>query len=572
LLGALVGGALVGISLPPIGEWPMAVVGIAAIAWALAGRSLRSRLGVGMLAGIGQFSISLAWAVQFNTAGYVALVLVEALFIAVACVLVPPGRGRLPALTGALVLAEFARESWPFGGLPLGGLPLGQAGGPIGATARVGGPLLVVGVTVLAGAALAALLPTPALAPAPATAGTTPTATAAQPTATPTAELSQSSSRRSSRKPRSKRRSKAKARRAAAGATARARGATSRAGATAAGLIGAAAAAAISVAGVFGPNGTTAASPPARPTIVSGGNAEIRVAIVQGGGKRGLTQLQVPPSVVFAAAVNATRLVPPGVQLILWPEDVVGLNQPFLGSGAEKTMAAIARSHDATLVGGVTYPVGATQFRNEIVAFSPKGVLVATFEKVHRVPFGEYVPDRGFFKHLANLKNVPRDAIAGDGSGMIATPVGRAAVLVSYEVFFANRGRSGVRAGGRIIFVPTNTSSYTSEQAPSQEIAASRLQAIEEGRYVLQAAPTGYSAVVDNEGNVLNPTPLSSRAILTATVPLLSGATWYERFGDEPVLLGSLVLVAAGWLLALSRRNLSRRGRQPRHRRTSPSS
>ena len=241
LLGALVGGALVGISLPPIGEWPMAVVGIAAIAWALAGRSLRSRLGVGMLAGIGQFSISLAWAVQFNTAGYVALVLVEALFIAVACVLVPPGRGRLPALTGALVLAEFARESWPFGGLPLGGLPLGQAGGPIGATARVGGPLLVVGVTVLAGAALAALLPTPALAPAPATAGTTPTATAAQPTATPTAELSQSSSRRSSRKPRSKRRSKAKARRAAAGATARARGATSRAGATAAGLIGAAA-------------------------------------------------------------------------------------------------------------------------------------------------------------------------------------------------------------------------------------------------------------------------------------------------------------------------------------------
>jgi apolipoprotein N-acyltransferase len=567
LLAAVAGGALVGVSLPPVGEWPMAVVGVAAIAWALAGRSLRSRLGLGMLAGIGQFSISLAWAIQFNTGGYVALILVEALFIAVACVLVPPGRGRLPALTGALVLAEFARESWPFGGLPLGGLALGQAGGPIGATARVGGPLLVVGVTVLAGAGLAALLPLP---PASALASGTTTAGGAAEPESATAAESKGSNRRRRRSSTSKRKSKSQARRSAAAATARARGATSRVGATAAAVAGVAGAAAISLAGVFGPNGT-AAPRVAAPTITSV-DSEIRIAIVQGGGQRGLDQLQVPPSVVFAAAVNATRLVPPGVQLILWPEDVVGLNVPFPGSSAEKTMASIARSHHATLVGGVTYPVGATQFRNEIVAFSPEGDLVAAFEKVHRVPFGEYVPDRGFFKHLANLKDIPRDAIAGHGSGMIATPVGRAGVLVSYEVFFANRGRSGVRAGGRIIFVPTNTSSYTSEQAPSQEIAASRLQAIEEGRYVLQAAPTGYSAVVDNEGNVLKATPLSSRAILTAAVPLLSGATWYERFGDEPVLLASLVLVAVGWLLALSRRNLSRRGRQPRHRRTSPSS
>ncbi len=575
VLGALAGGALVGVSLPPIGEWPMAVIGVAAIAWALGGRSLRSRLGLGMLAGIGQFSISLAWAIQFNTGGYIALVLVESLFIAVACVLVPPGRGRLPALTGALVLAEFARESWPFGGLPLGGLALGQMGGPIGATARIGGPLLVVGVTVLAGAAIAAALPQQSATAAAGSAGATATGAGATGAATAQAPPAAESHRtwrrapKTRRKPKSQRKSNARARRAAAASKARATGATSRLGARVAAIAGIAVTAAISVAGIFGPNGANGAGA-ARSTMAAN-NTPIRVAIVQGGGQRGLDQLQVPPSVVFAAAVNATRLVPAGVQLILWPEDVVGLNVPFVGSSAERTMAAIARSHHATLVGGVTYPVDATQFRNEIVAFSPGGALVATFEKVHRVPFGEYVPDRGFFKHLANLKDIPRDAIAGHGSGMMATPIGRAAVLVSYEVFFANRGRSGVRAGGRIIFVPTNTSSYTSEQAPSQEIAASRLQAIEEGRFVLQAAPTGYSAVVDNKGNVLQATPLSSRAILTATVPLLSGATWYERFGDEPVLLASLALVAAGWLLALSRRKL-RRASQPRHRRTSPSS
>ena len=115
--------------------------------------------------------------------------------------------------------------------------------------------------------------------------------------------------------------------------------------------------------------------------------------------------------------------------------------------------------------------------------------------------------------------------------------------------------------------MPTNTSSYSSEQAPAQEIAASRLQAIEEGRYVLQAAPTGYSAVIDNDGHVEARTPLSSEQVITTSVPLLNGSTWYERFGDEPVLLAALAMLALGWAL-----DLSRRGRPRRHRRRSPSS
>jgi apolipoprotein N-acyltransferase len=500
----------------------MAVVGVAAIAWALADRSLRGRLALGWLAGIGQFSISMFWAIQFNIGGYIVLVVLEALFIALACAAVPPWRGRLPALAGALTLAEAGRQSWPFGGLPLGGLALGQAGGPIGLDARLGGPLLVVGVTALAGAALSALVPQ---------------------------TLARSKSRHAAGRSGSTSAGKG------SGNTALPVRPAARRTAAAIGLV---AAAAIIVVATVAPNGA------------SGNRAvgdHLRVTIVQGGGRRGLDQLQVPPSMVLAAAVKATAQVPPGTQLILWPEDVVGLNRPFVGSSAETQLAGLARAHHATLIAGVTYPVGTTQFRNEIVAFSPAGVLVATFEKVHRVPFGEYVPWRSFFKHLANLKDIPRDAIPGDGSGMIATPAARAAVLVSFEVFFANRGRSGVRAGGQVILVPTNTSSYSNSQAPSQEIAASRLQAIEEGRYVLQAAPTGYSAVLNNNGDVLHRTPLSKAAVVTATVPLLGGSTWYERAGDLPVLVAALALVAAGWLFALSSE-----GMRPRRRRRSPSS
>ncbi len=488
----LVGGLLVGLSLPPIGVWPMAIVGVACLAFELRDEHLRSRLLTGMLFGGAQFLVSLAWAIKFNIAGYIALSLVEACFIALACCLVPPRRGRLPGLAGALTLAEWARQSWPFGGLPLGSLALGQATGPIAGTARVGGVLLVVGTTVLAGAALGACVPFgwPRGSPKLST-GNLP-------------------------KPFS----------AALGAVL---------------VIG------LVITGAFAPNGASG-TPPA-----SASSAHyLHVAIVQGGGRRGLDQLQVPSSVVLSAAIKETALIPAGINLIVWPEDVVALQQPLVGSPTETVLSNIARSHHATFVAGVTWPVGATQFRNEVVAFSPSGTLVAQFEKVHRVPFGEYVPYRSFFEHLANLKDIPRDAIAGTGSGMISTPAGRFAVLISYEVFFANRGRSGVRHGGEVILVPTNTSSYSDDQAPSQEIAASQFQAIEEGRYVVQAAPTGYSAEIDNDGTVLKRSSLSAPAIITAQVPLLSGQTWYERFGDQPVIGAALAALLLAWLGTVS--------------------
>ena len=492
----LVGGALAGLSLPPLGWWPLAPVGLALVAAALRSQRPGARLLTGLTAGIGQFFVALAWALQFSVAGYVALALVEACFLAVAALLVPPGRGRIPCLAGAVTLAEWARWHWPFGGLPLGGIALGQVGGPLGDTARVGGALLVVGLAALGGAGLAAL--------------------------------------------------------AVAAATRRPRAALP-------GALALAVVAALAGAGYAAPDG---GSPRPR---------SIDAALVQGGGRRGLDQLQVPPSVVLQAAFRATRLVPRHVDLIVWPEDVVAMNGPFTGSGVAAELSGVARRHHATLLAGVTVPVGTSRFRNEIVAISPAGRVVDVFEKVHRVPFGEYVPWRGFFKHLANLRDVPRDAIAGTGSGLMTTPAGRFAVLVSYEVFFADRGRSGVRAGGEVILVPTNTSSYSNDQAPAQEIAASRLQALEEGRYVLQVAPTGYSAVIDNRGNVLRRSDLSRQAVVTATVPELTGTTWYADWGDGPTLVAGLVAVAAGWLAALGATGLTPRGRRRLRRRTSPS-
>ena len=279
----------------------------------------------------------------------------------------------------------------------------------------------------------------------------------------------------------------------------------------------------------------------------------LTVALVQGGGRRGVSQFEVAPESVLAAQVAASRRLlgaadPPS--LVVWPEDVVRVGPRLAHTAAAAYLSSLARRLRSTLVAGVTETVSATAFRNEAVAWGPSGSVVGHYEKVHRVPFGEYVPDRAFFSHFANLSAVPLDAIPGHGTGELTTPAGRLGLMISFEVFFATRGRSATRAGAELLVVPTNTSSYASSQVPSLEIAADRLQAVEEGRDLVQAAPTGYSTVVGADGALRARTALGRRQVLEATVRLRTGRTVYEQLGDSPVLVLAAACLAAGLLLA----------------------
>jgi apolipoprotein N-acyltransferase len=315
----------------------------------------------------------------------------------------------------------------------------------------------------------------------------------------------------------------------------------------------------VAVAGTFAPDG----GPPV---------SSLRIAAVQGGGVRGLTELETGRAGDFAAELAATEPLVrarPRPQLVLWPEDVIAISVPVNQSEPGRLVAALARQLHATVLAGVTEPVGARRFRNEIVAWGPNGRMIGTFEKVHRVPFGEYVPDRGFFSHLANLAAVSRDAIPGHGSGLLRTPAGPVGVLVSFEVFFADRGRSAVAAGAQVLLVPTNTSSYSSDQMPSQEVAADQVQAVAEGRDLVQASPTGYSTFVTNRGEVVRTSALSVRTVLTGIVPRRRGTTVYQRWDDTPVLALAGLSVLAG--LGVHRHRASHRDRAvSRARRAGP--
>lgn len=278
----------------------------------------------------------------------------------------------------------------------------------------------------------------------------------------------------------------------------------------------------------------------------------LHVAIVQGGGPRGYTHLQTEEAAAYDRQVAASANLRGPYDLVLWPEDVIHVPTAITDAPENADLAGLAVRTNATVVAGVVEEIPGG-FHNLAVAWAPTGEVVARYEKVRRVPFGEYVPLRGLIQHVADLSPVPDDAIPGHGPAILRTPAGRLGTLISYEVFFANRARSAIRAGAQVLLVPTNAASFSTSQVPTQEVAGARLRAVETGRWLAQAAPTGYSAVVDPDGRVRTRSHLGKREVFTDTVQLRTGRTPYVRWGDMPVVSLSTLAVAACWLAARRR-------------------
>ena len=154
-------------------------------------------------------------------------------------------------------------------------------------------------------------------------------------------------------------------------------------------------------------------------------------------------------------------------------------------------------------------------------------------------------------------------ARAGTKPGVVETPFGPLAIIISYEGFFDDRARSGVRAGGQALLLPTNASSFTSSHLPTQQVAAARLRARETGRWVAQAGPTGISAIFTPDGRIVTRSSIQQRVALQATITLRRGLTPYARWNDAPTLALFGYLGLAGNLLTRTSKSRPRRTHAP---------
>ena len=283
----------------------------------------------------------------------------------------------------------------------------------------------------------------------------------------------------------------------------------------------------------------------------------IDVVAVQGGGPQNTRADTCENRRVFERHVTATELIDAdqNVDLILWPEDVVHpvddairtpnrCDQPLLRRDeALAELQRLAIEKDAVIISGWFEPsADGSANENYSLVIEPDGDIGDRYDKVRLVPFGEFVPLRSFLENFSD--ELPgRDVRSGTEPAVLDTDFGRLGVSISWEIFFDYRARDAMNNGGRLLLNPTNGSSYWLTIVQGQQIASSRLRAIETDRWVVQAAPTGFSAIVGNDGTVHQRTGVSEQAILRQAVPLRTGRTLATIVGPWPMLLLSLALV-----------------------------
>ncbi|HRW38290.1 MAG: apolipoprotein N-acyltransferase [Acidimicrobiales bacterium] len=289
--------------------------------------------------------------------------------------------------------------------------------------------------------------------------------------------------------------------------------------------------------------GVAAVAPSGEPT-----GRTVDIALVQGGGPQGTRAIDTDRRKVFERHLDASAEVPEGMDMVLWPENVVDTDADVQDAREGRELQALARRLDAPLSVGTVEGVDEESFRNSQQVLDADGEWTDRYVKVQRVPFGEWVPFRSWIEKVAPDTLAKRDATISHESGLLTIGDVPVATVISWEVFFGHRARSGVEAGGELLYNPTNGSTYTGTFVQTQQVASSRLRAIESGRWLVQVAPTGFSAYVSPSGEVFQRTGTRERAVeVRRDVPLRDGLTWYTRAGDLPVRVLAVLLVAAGW-------------------------
>jgi apolipoprotein N-acyltransferase len=495
----VVAGFVSRLGFPDPGWWPLAVLGPALWFVALSGRRVRPAAGLGLLYGLAFFIPLLHWSgIYVGNLPWLALSTLQALYLAVlggllALAVPRAGEGRGRAAAGTVVVAalwvgqEALRDRTPFGGFPWARLAFSQSGSPLERLAALGGAPLVTFAVAWCAAWLALAVVRLTRPPAALPAG-------------PTRPM---------------------------------RAVTALVGAAVVALVGLAV-----------------------PLPTSG--RSVQVAGIQGDvPEPGLEFNARRRAVLDNHAAETRRLAAhvaagtsPRPDLVIWPENSSDLD-PYLVPDAR---AAISGAVDAigvpTLVGAVLQrPTG--KLTNASIVWTPGGGPGAMYAKRHPVPFGEYIPYRSFFRRLnSKVDLVRQDFAPGTGVGALDVGPARVGVSICFEVAYDDLVRDTVRDGADLLVVQTNNATFGYTDEAVQQLAMSRLRAIEHGRAVAHVSTVGVSALILPDGTLLQPTALFTPATIEAALPLRTTLTVADRLGAWPeaalVALGLLGCAALG--------------------------
>jgi apolipoprotein N-acyltransferase len=230
----------------------------------------------------------------------------------------------------------------------------------------------------------------------------------------------------------------------------------------------------------------------------------------------------------------------PAPDLVVWPENGSDLD-PFLMDDARAVIdGAVTAIGAPTLVGAVLQRP-TDHLTNASIVWTPGAGPGDLYAKRHPVPFAEYLPNRDFYRRLSSKVDLVRqDFVGGTSVGTLDLGPARVGVAICFEVAYDDLVRDTVRDGADLLVVQTNNATFGHTDEAVQQLAMSRLRAIEHGRAVAHVSTVGVSALIEPDGTMASTSRLFEPAVLEATLPLRTQLTWADRLGAWPELLLAL--------------------------------
>jgi len=264
---------------------------------------------------------------------------------------------------------------------------------------------------------------------------------------------------------------------------------------------------------------------------------KMKAAVVQGSIDQGVkwdkSYQQKTLDIYRALSVNAAGA---GARLLVWPETAIPfyfepdkIKNGFVGDIVRETGSYL-------LTGSPSYNYNRAsdevQYFNSAYLMNPQADVLGRYDKVHLVPFGEYVPLKWILPFKKLTEGVG-DFTAGAGPVPIRFEGGAIGVLVCFESIFPEIARDEVKNGATVLAVITNDGWFGRSAAPYQHFEMSILRAVENKTFLLRAANTGISALIDPVGRVRKKTKLFEKAVLVDEIGLRRDrTTFYTAYGD----------------------------------------
>lgn len=305
---------------------------------------------------------------------------------------------------------------------------------------------------------------------------------------------------------------------------------------------------------------------PAHEPAQQPGERTVRVAAIQGNVPRLGLEFNAQRRAVLDNHAQATHDLAKAVRegreeqpdLVIWPENSSDIS-PITNQDAARVIDAAAADIGApVVVGSFTYaddPESGDGTMNTMIVWDPHEGPVDGHSKRFLQPFGEWMPFRDLLRHVTDMVDLAGNMTPGSDDGVAVAggiPVGFA---TCFEVIFDDAYRDAVRGGATLLATPTNNATFGFTDMTYQQLAMSRMRAIEHDRAVVIAATSGVSAIVLPDGTVDQSSRIFERAVLTETLPLREDPTIAARHGElvEGVIV-ALALVAGAAAAAASLR------------------